>query len=391
MIIAGSKVLFLVPEDHYFVSHRLSFAKMLIEQGVEVHVLTKISTFGAEIANAGVKCSEWGYDRAALGVVAQLRAVMRLQEQISAVRPDLIHAVAMKPILYCGALKFVTRNFVPTVNAIAGLGSAFLARSGRRSVLARWGMLPGLRLALKHPNTITAVQNAGDLEQLRGLGVPAEALVLTGGVGVDVEQFAFSEEPQDGLPIVMFAARLLKDKGIFEFLEAARNLLRENVKARFVVVGAPDPDNPSSVTQQQVDAWAGEKLVEFWGRQKNMACVLPKASMVCLPSHAEGFPRTLVEAAACGRAVVASDVPGCRAVVEQGVTGILVAPAEIAPLAGAIKNLLEDVPKRKQMARAARNRAVTMFSVEMANARMFDVYRQLLQPQASVLAAQAAR
>ncbi|WP_333843179.1 glycosyltransferase family 4 protein, partial [Pelomicrobium sp.] len=218
------------------------------------------------------------------------------------------------------------------------------------------------------------VQNPDDAAAVRRLGVTPERIRLISGAGVDGELFSPRPEP-DGAPVVMLASRLLWDKGVGEFVEAARRLAG---RGRFVLVGAPDPDNPASVSEADLRGWVSEGVVEWWGAREDMPAVLNQAHIVCLPSYREGLPKVLLEAMACGRPVIATDAPGCRDCVRDGDNGLLVPIRDAGALAGAIARLLDDPALRRRMGERGRERAVEEFSQERVIAATLAVYREAL-------------
>jgi glycosyltransferase involved in cell wall biosynthesis len=210
---------------------------------------------------------------------------------------------------------------------------------------------------------VVVVQNEDDRAFVAGLGiVPEKRVVLVPGSGVETGRFAPAPEPE-GVPVVLFPSRLLRDKGVEEFVAAARLLRARGVAARFVLVGDRDPENPASVPAQTLHAWTNEGVVEHWGWRDDMPAVYAQASVVCLPSWREGMSRALLEAAACGRAIVTCDVPGCRDVVADG-AGVLVPARDPQALAQALATLLADPAKRQALGVRARARALAEFSLE---------------------------
>jgi glycosyltransferase involved in cell wall biosynthesis len=202
-------------------------------------------------------------------------------------------------------------------------------------------------------------------------------VALIRGSGVDVSRFTPAPEP-DGTALVVLPARLLRDKGVIEYVEAARRLRADGVEARFALVGEPDPKHPAAISRADLERWQAEKVVEYWGWREDMVEVFQHCHLVCLPSYREGMPKALLEAAACGRAIVSCDVPGCREAVRDGDNGLLVPPRDSASLAAALKRLLQDAALRQRMARRSRERAVEEFSVEKVVADTLSVYQGCL-------------
>jgi glycosyltransferase involved in cell wall biosynthesis len=245
--------------------------------------------------------------------------------------------------------------------------------------LLRRGLLALLRFALGNENARVVFQNEENRSFLLREGVAKlHTTAIIRGAGVNVKQFFPRPEP-GGPPVVLLASRMLWEKGIGEFVEAARKLRERNVSARLVLVGKPDPENPGSIAETQLWAWAESGLVEWWGHRDDMAKIIAQANIVCLPSsYGEGVPRVLIEAAACGRAIVTTDAPGCRDIVRNGQNGFLVPLRDPEALARALETLVRDPALRCNMGACGREIAVREFSEETVFAQMMTIYQQLL-------------
>ena len=367
-----ARILFVVTESWYFHSHRLPLALAAKEAGHEVAVATRRGGRAAEIEAAGIRLLPFEMDRQGMNPLKELSTVLRLAWLLRRERPELVHLVALKPVLL-GNLAARLAGVEHRVSAVAGMGFLFAgdSRGGRGLPLVR-GLLAW---AMKGSRVI--VQNPDDAALLEGLGVPAASLRLIRGSGVDLARFCVAPEPE-GTPLVMLPSRLLWDKGVGEFVDAARLLQERGVEARFVLVGAPDLGNPAAVPEAQLHAWVEEGLVEWWGYRKDMEQVLPQAHLVCLPSYREGVPKVLLEAMACGRAVVTCDVPGCREAVAHGENGLLVAARDPGALAEAIGWLLSAHELRRSMGAAGRERARRLFSIGRVTRETLELYDELL-------------
>jgi glycosyltransferase involved in cell wall biosynthesis len=252
-------------------------------------------------------------------------------------------------------------------------GMGFLFTEGGRLPWIRrvvQGVLPWLL-----SRGLTIVQNDDDARQLAAFGLPAGHLRLIPGAGVDTSQFA-PQAALNGAPVVMMASRLLWDKGVGEFVKAARAL--QGRGARFVLVGATDADNPASISDAELKHWVAEGVVEWWGHSSDMAATLAQADVFCLPSYREGLPKALLEAMACGKACVATDVPGCREAVRHEDNGLLVPAKDAAALASAIGRLIGNPEERRRMGARGRERAVGEFSQERVIEATLAVYREIL-------------
>lgn len=367
-------LLFLVTEDWYFVSHRLQLAVAARAAGFDVAVATREGAHSQAIRDAGLKFIPFELSRRGGNPLSEITKLIRLYRSE---RPTLVHHVALKPVLY-GALAAWLAGVPRVVNAVAGLGWLFtsggiaarLARPVVRSVLAR---------LLAAPGSHTIVQNPDDQALLVQSGVPEDHLHLIRGAGVDTAAFSPAEDPPAPVT-VMLVARMLWAKGVGEFVAAATKLNNEDLPARFVLVGDPDPDNPASVSEANLRAWHGRGGLEWWGRREDMAAVLQQAHIACLPSfYGEGLPKSLLEAAASGLPIVTTDTPGCREVVTDGDNGFLVPVKDIDALAAALKKLIMDANLRRQMGERSRARSLAEFSQARVIAEILAIYQELLQ------------
>jgi glycosyltransferase involved in cell wall biosynthesis len=314
--------------------------------------------------------------RESLNPWTEARAVAELTALYRRERPVLVHHVAMKPVLY-GALAARLAGVPAVVNALAGMGFVFTATSAKARVL-RPAILAAFRLLLNRPGSRVLVQNADDRALFvdRGL-VPADRVALIPGSGVDTDAFIPMPEPPCP-PVALCVARLLWDKGIGELVEAARLLRERGVALRIRVAGDPDPANPRTIPEQTIQAWTAEGLVEFLGRRDDIAALTAASHIAVLPSYREGMPKSLLEAAACGRPLVTTDVPGCRALVEDTVNGLLVPVQDALALANALERLALDAPLRQRLGQKARRQAEEIYSERAIGHAVVDLYRSLL-------------
>ena len=262
------------------------------------------------------------------------------------------------------------------VAAISGLGSIFVTSSGSAQWL-RYGVELLYRFALGHPQVTAIFQNADDQSTLIELGtVRKDQTILIRGSGVSLTDHPFRREPE-GKPIVTFASRLLREKGVFEFVEASRILKERDIPSHFWLVGQPDHGNPSSISYEDVERWQKEGLIEYLGYRTDIADVFSRTNLVVLPSYREGLPKVLIEAAACGRAIVTTDVPGCRDAIEPNVTGLLVPVKDATALANAIKLLLGDADLRQSMGAAGRELAAKEYGIDRVVEAHLKIYQEL--------------
>lgn len=367
------KLLFFVTEDWYFCSHRLPIAKAAMKAGFEVVVFANIGSHGDIIRSEGIRVVPLALQRRSMNPLRELKTLLRIVQVYRAERPDIVHHLAMKPVLY-GSVAAFFAGTPRVVNALAGMGYVFIS-SRVKAHLLRAGIELLFRLFLNTKRSCLILQNPDDAEMLVKHGaVKQERIRLIRGSGVDVTMFVPTEEPASPLTVIL-PARMLYDKGVAEFVEAAKVLRGRGCKARFVLAGDLDPENPAAISQDQMQLWQQEGYVEWWGHRSDMSAVLAQSHIVCLPSYREGLPKALLEAAASGRPIVATDVPGCREIVQEGVNGFLVPVRDCHALAGAVQKLLADGNLRKAMGAKGRDMVVNEFSQERVVAETMAVYR----------------
>lgn len=369
------KLLFVVTEDWYFVSHRLPHAIAALEAGFDVVVATRISTHENTIREAGIRVIRLELSRRGgrpLKEIYQLISLFRIE------CPDLLHLVALKPVVYGGLAAWLA-GLSRGVYAIAGLGG-FASSRGLRAIVSRLILKLLLKFLMLRKGWRTIVQNPDDRDFLVRGGVSCDRIRLIRGAGVDVSRFhPLGTATQNESPTIIFAARMLWNKGAGEFVAAARQLQAIGVKSRFVLVGAPDLHNPGSVPEHTIREWVADGVVEWWGHRADMADIYQHAHIACLPSaYGEGVPKTLLEAAACGLPIVTTNAPGCREVVTDGFNGYLVPPKDVNALAGALLQLIHDPVLRAKQGKASRRLAEAEFRIENICRQTLEIYRELM-------------
>ncbi len=371
------KLLFFVTEDWYFCSHRLPLAISAKEAGYDVSVVTRVNHHGDEIKLAGINLIPLELSRRGVNFVKELKTIARLAKIYKKERPDYVHHIALKPVIY-GTIASIITDVPRVVNAMAGMGLLFSSKSYKFRVLKPFITLM-FRFLLNRKRSRVILQNPDDvklLTQAKILNKDRVELIL--GSGVDPQKYFYVKE-QTGPPVVVLASRLLWDKGIKEFVDAARILKNEGVIARFVLVGEGDSENPSAIPHSKLKEWHEQGDVEWWGRKDNMPEIFAQSSIVCLPSfYGEGVPKVLIEAASCGRAIVTTDTPGCREIVKDGINGLLVPPRDAAAVAEAIKKLIVSPELRSKMAIKGRELVKKKFSLKKVNIETLQVYKDLL-------------
>ncbi|MGK2855602.1 MAG: glycosyltransferase family 4 protein [Thermoanaerobaculia bacterium] len=372
------RVLMVVNHAGFFLTHRLSLAVAAREAGYDVHIATPQSKHVPAIEASGLSWHAVRLTRSGTNPLAELRAVSDLASLYRTLRPALVHHVTTKPVLYGTAAARIT-GVPAVVNALAGLGHLSLADDLFHRLL-RGTVRLGFKAVLRHRNMRVIFQNEDDRAAFvdRGILSPGETVIVPGS-GVDPDLFHPSDRPRGNPPVVVLPSRMLYTKGVAEFVDAARMLRADDVPARFVLVGEPDPDNPASIPQEQLSRWATEGAVEWQGRRDDMPAVYAESDVVVLPSYREGMPKVLIEAAACGLPAVTTDVPGCRDVVEHERSGLLVPVRdEGRELAKAITRLLRDEPLSRAMGRRGRAMVLERFALSRVVDQTLSIYGELL-------------
>jgi glycosyltransferase involved in cell wall biosynthesis len=368
------RLLYVVTEDWAFLSHRLPMARAARSAGFDVHVATRVNEGAAAIAVEGFILHPIPFTRGSLSPLAALATIAALRRVHRAVRPDIAHHVAL-PACVFGMIAALGRR-VACVNAFIGLGYAFTSDSAKARAL-RSIVSAAVRFLVDRDGSVALVQNHDDMTALMSLGIPKSRITLIPGSGVDVERFTPLPEPQ-GPPTFGFVGRLLDDKGIRTLLTAHRLLRARGLDSRLLIAGMPDPANPASVTAPEAASWNKEPGISWLGHVSDIAGLWARAHIAVLPSRREGLPLSLMEAAACGRAMIANDVPGCREIVVHEQTGLLV-PVDDAPALAAAMERLADTPElRARYAAAARTLAVEKFATEIIGRQTVALYRRLL-------------
>ena len=373
--LSGKTILYLVTEDWYFCSHRLPVARAALAAGARVIVATRENQHGDQIRAEGFELISIPFDRSGLNPVKDMKTLKAIVKLYQEVKPDLVHHVALKPSLY-GAIAAWRVRVPHVVNAMAGLGFMFISNSLKVRLLR-----PLIQLAFRwlnnRANSRLILQNHDDQKLFEEvMGVRPDRVCIIRGSGVDPKKFAVTEEP-DGAPIAVCVSRMLWDKGIGELVEAAKILKERKVELTIRLVG-PTDDNPASIPQNVLDDWAGSGWVQVAGASDDIAGEYARAHMAVLPSYREGLPKSLLEAASCGRAIVATDVPGCREICRDGENGLLVPLKSTAELADALQKLAERPEMRQAMGAASRNMVEQDFAELIIAQQTMDLYVECL-------------
>jgi glycosyltransferase involved in cell wall biosynthesis len=391
------KLLFLATEDWYFWTDRLPVARAARDAGFAVIVAARVRAHAERIRAEGFALRPLAWRRRGDGLFGAARAVLAIARLYRAERPDIIHHVALKPMLFGGLarrLAFAHGSFArgaaaATVDSVMGLGSGFSATT----LAGRLGRRPlGLALRLAAAGSRVVVQNPDDRVVLARLGLDPRRIALIRGSGVDTARFAALPAPPAPPVRVALVARMLRQKGVLDAVAAVRLLRARGLAVELLLAGGPDPDNPDSLARGTLDAFAGEPGIEWLGPVEDVRAVWRRAAICLLPStYGEGLPRTLLEAASCARPMVATDIPGCREVVRPGDTGLLVPPHDVEALAAAIAELAQDPALRAAMGEAARAMIERQFAEAVIVCETLSLYRAALAERAAAERAGAQR
>jgi len=372
-------VLLVVPDLRFFVSHRLNIGLAARAAGWRVSVAAPASTSDTlpdpRIAAAGIDLHTISLPRGARNPAGEARAIAGLHGLMRQLRPDVVHLVTAKPMLYGGIAARILG--IPVVAAVTGLGFVFIQNSLKARAI-RTGIVAGYRSVLGRRGNHILFQNPDDAALFTRLGIVGPARVeLIPGSGVDLDAIPATPLP-DGPPVALLPARMLHDKGVMEFVGAARLLRAQGSTAVFRLLGDPDPGNPASLSLAELQAIAAEGVVEWHPHTADIAGALAQAHLVVLPSYREGFPKSLVDAAAAGRASATSDVTGCRDAIVEGETGRLFALRDTADTARVMGEMLADPQALVRMGHAARQLAETRYDARVIAARHIEIYEHAL-------------
>jgi len=373
MNLAGVKLLFLVNEDWYFCSHRLPIARAARDAGAEVVVVTRVRDHAAQIEAEGFRLIPIELARSGRNPIHDAQTLATLIRLYQREKPDIVHHVALKPALYGSIAAWVT-GIRSVVNAFAGMGFVFIS-DGFFARTVRPFIRTLFRFLLNRPASRVIVQNPDDHALFKEtIGVAPQKISIIRGSGVDIERYKPNPEPND-TPVAVCVSRMLWDKGIGELVDAARLLKAQGTAIRIRLVG-PGDDNPAAIPDHVLAKWHAEGIVDVAGPSDDIPQEYANAHIAVLPSYREGLPKSLLEAAAAGLPLVATDVPGCREICCDGETGILVPVCTVAPLAEALAKLAEDAELRKSYGAAARRMAEAEFAEEIVIAKTLALYQE---------------
>jgi len=370
------RVLFVITEDWFFHSHFLDRAKYIAASGGTVGVATRFSIHENELKNLGFELFPVNFSRRGLNPISEFLTALKIRKIVRRFKPDIAHNVALKPVVTGTFGELLGRQGV-VINALVGMGYIFTSTDTRASVVKPI-LSRILKSLLRSKSVHVVIENPDDLNSLVNDGFVRQSQIsLIRGAGVDLNAFPFHPEVA-GPVVVTLVSRILRDKGVLEFIEAASQLQSRVPEVVFQIVGEPDLGNPSAIPQSEIDSWESLPNVKYLARRSDIADILKGSHIVCLPSYREGLPKSLLEALSCGRPIITTDVPGCREVCNDGVNGLLVPARDSISLSHAIIKLTINPELRQAMGRAGRVRAESEFSNEIVCTQTLDLYRRLM-------------
>jgi glycosyltransferase involved in cell wall biosynthesis len=367
-----AKILYLVTEAGYFFSHRYALAKAAQKAGHTIFVATHPQDLAERFQKEKFMLIPLKHlNRSGTTPWEELSALREIYQVYKKESPDIVHHIAMKPVLYGSVVALVSR--IPRrINTLTGLGYLFIS-SKFSSRFIRFFLMRAFQLLFRGPNIKLILQNKDDYRLFEKI-LPSKNLVLIRGSGVNIKKFSPASHPPKGIPKVTLVARLLWDKGIKEAIEAHSILLTRSIPLELVLAGPLDPQNPSAIPEAKLKEWLLAKLCTWRGVEEDVATLYRASTIAILPSYREGLSKALLEAASCGLPIITTDVPGCREIVTHKQTGLLVPPHNALALADAMDWLLREPEFAKKLGDAARKSVLKNFSDEHINQETLKLY-----------------
>ena len=372
MNVVPRHLVYVITEDWFFASHFLDRAKAAVGKGYKVSVITRCRETAREFRQYGLAPINIEFSRRGLNPITELITIFRLHKILKRIKPDIVHNVALKPVVL-GSLAAQFAGVRNIVNAPVGMGYVFTSEENKARIL-RPIVKALIRYSLGRQARRVIIENNDDFNNLVAGGFAKnDSIALIKGAGVDTEKFDYKPEP-DGQVRVIMVSRLLRDKGVQEFTDAAKLVKARESTVQFVLVGDVDDGNPTSLTAEQLTELRKSRDVTWLGARTDISDLLAASHVACLPSYREGLPKSLIEAASAGRPIVTTDVPGCREVVTHMVNGLLVQPRDVSALASAIEKLVNDPKLRQSMGKENRQKAESEYANEIIIAQTHGVY-----------------
>lgn len=374
-----SKLLFIVNVDWFFVSHRLPIAQEALEQGYDVTIACHFTEHEQELVDMGFNVVELPFTRSGGSISNELKTLKAIRELIDQEQPSVIHAVTIKPVLYSGLILKTIKLKIPFVVAISGLGYVFTANTFRAK-LTKFIASMVYKVALAHKSKTVIFQNRSDEKILTDVAkLKANDKILIKGSGADLSVYNHITEINRPHIKIAMACRLLREKGVYQYIEAAKIVKAQFPNTQFLLIGTPDLENPNTVKQSEIDKWVKEGVIDYLGHRNDIPAIFSDANIVTLPSfYGEGVPKVLIEAAACGRAIVTTTNPGCSDAIINNVTGLAVPPMDARSLADAFIKLINNPNERIKMGIKARAFAEKEFDVKAVVDTHIKIYKALV-------------
>lgn len=368
------KILFICNTDWFFVSHRLPIAIEALNSGYEIHIATNLKSKKNYLEKLNINCHNIFFERYKLSPIKDLIVSCKILFLIAKIRPDIVHSITIKPVLLGG----LALRIFPKINyivSISGLGYVFSSDISIKSFLTKFLVKILYLVALRRKNLHMIFQNLNDIKVISNiLKKKIDNYTLIPGSGVDLNKYKPKPFPK-GEPVILFAARLLKSKGIYEFVNTAKIIKN----ARFIIVGKFDKESDDSISQNELDDWVNSGIVEYWGFKDDMHEIINLAHMIIFPSfYGEGLPKILIEAAACGRPVITTDQHGCKDSVDNNITGFIVPKRDVNSIVKCVNLLLKFPDKLNKMSKKSRNLAEKKFDIKFVIHKHLIIYKKIL-------------
>lgn len=361
----------------WFWSHRLPLAKAIQKEGYDLHLATAGASDERKLHDMNVAGHDLPEHDSSLNPFKQIAILWSIYKTIKHVQPDVIHAITIRYAFYTGIVTKLI-GYKPVIYTIAGLGSLFEGKSLKAKIL-QFFVLPLFRFAFRRDKVFIIFQNPDDQDAMvKTRTVFEDQTTIIRGSGVDLTEFSFTPEEVQDVPVILFCSRLIKEKGLYELVEAARILRAKGLQFELQVAGNFYPKNPGSIPPEQIEEWVEAGDINWLGQVDNMPEIYKRTAVICLPSYyREGVPKVLLEAMATGRPLITTDLPGCRETVQDGVNGYLIPGREVQPLADALEKLITDPEKRAKFGAESRKLVEKDFHVESVVQRTLNIYTKL--------------
>ena len=368
------RILYIVTEDWYFLSHRLPMARAARDAGYEVHVATRLKDGKAAIEREGFVPHALTWSRGSLSLAGSFSAIVELRRLLGQVQPDILHNISLKPVVL-GSAASPARSRRAVVNNLTGLGTLFIGEA-QVSGFARKLVRFALSRLLRRKRSLTVVQNPDDRAFVLGLGVAPAKVALIPGSGVDTDKLTKLPEPPPPVSAA-YVGRMLADKGVLTLIDAFSRLGKQGVALQLLLAGDCDRENPGSLAPEQLREFASLYGIHWLGHVADISDVWARAHFAVLASRREGLPKSLLEAAACGRGMVATDAPGCREIAIEGETALTVPVDDAEALAAAMAKLAGDAELRRRFGANARALVESKFSAAAIGRQIVALYDSL--------------